>query len=43
MRYDYRPKAAGAAPVAGRALVTLGLVHGLDGWRIESETSEAAP
>jgi len=43
MRYDYRPKAAGAAPVAGRARVTLGLVRGEDGWRIESETSEAAP
>lgn len=43
MRYDYRPKATGAAPVAGRARVTLGLVRGEDGWRIESETSEAAP
>ena len=43
MRYDYRPKTAGAAPVAGRARVTLGLVRGEDGWRIESETSEAAP
>ncbi len=43
MRYDYRPKAAGAAPLAGRALVTLGLVRAEDGWRIDSETSEAAP
>lgn len=43
MRYDYRPRAAGAAPVAGRARVTLGLIRTEDGWRIDSETSEAAP
>jgi len=43
MRYDYRPKAAGAAPLAGRARVTLGLVRAEYGWRIDSETSEAAP
>ncbi len=43
MRYDYRPKAAGAVPLAGRALVTLGMVGAEDGWRIDSETSEAAP
>ncbi|HHZ09110.1 MAG TPA: peptidase C14 [Rhizobiales bacterium] len=43
IRYDYRPKAAGTAAVAGRARVMLGLVRAEDGWRIESETTAAAP
>lgn len=43
MLYDYRPKSAGAASVAGRARVMLGLVRADDGWRIESEMSAAAP
>jgi uncharacterized caspase-like protein len=40
MTYDYVPKANPAAHVAGRARVTLGLVKGTGGWRIQSEMSE---
>jgi uncharacterized caspase-like protein len=41
MRYDYRPKDKSAARLTGKARVTLGLVKAADGWRIESETSQA--
>jgi len=41
MRYDYVPKDKSAARLTGKARVTLGLVKAEDGWRIESETSQA--
>ncbi|TGQ70864.1 peptidase C14 [Mesorhizobium sp. M00.F.Ca.ET.186.01.1.1] len=41
MRYDYEPKDKSAARLTGKARVTLGLVKTEDGWRIESETSQA--
>jgi uncharacterized caspase-like protein len=43
MRYDYAPKAAGAAHAAGRARVALSLARRNGGWRIASESSEALP
>jgi uncharacterized caspase-like protein len=43
MRYDYAPKAAGAAHAAGRARVALSLARRDGGWRIASESSEAMP
>ncbi|WP_245262094.1 caspase domain-containing protein [Mesorhizobium sp. WSM3626] len=41
MNYDYRPKDKSAAPVAGKARVTLELVKTDKGWRVVSETSRA--
>lgn len=41
MRYDYVPKDKSAVRLTGKARVTLGLVKAEDGWRIESETSQA--
>lgn len=43
MSYDYQPKVAGAARIAGKAKVTLGLVAIAGKWRIASEMSEAMP
>jgi len=41
MHYDYVPKDKSAARLTGKARVTLGLVKAEEGWRIESETSQA--
>ncbi|MFA6155392.1 caspase domain-containing protein [Mesorhizobium sp.] len=41
MRYDYVPRDKAAARLTGKARVTLGLVKAGNGWRIESETSQA--
>lgn len=43
MSYDYAPKDGGKPNLSGRALVTLGLEMGPDGWRVASERSEALP
>lgn len=41
MRYDYVPRDKAAARLTGKASVTLGLVKAGNGWRIESENSQA--
>lgn len=43
MSYDYAPREAGKPRTIGRTLVKLGLEMGPDGWRVASESSEAAP
>jgi uncharacterized caspase-like protein len=43
MSYDYVPKANPAAHITGKARVTLGLVKGVDGWRVVSEASQPLP